>query len=85
MQKFVVRKSTRGAIVTINEEDSCDTKPNQRNRKENFGNFKKEFSASDSQLAKKQEKNVKMCGYLKKKRNVRNFLLRFSWSKNVYS
>jgi hypothetical protein len=63
MQKFVVRKSTRGAIVTIKEENSCDLR--------NECDYKKVISASDSQLARTPEKNVKMCGYLKKKRNVR--------------
>lgn len=72
MQKFIVKKPPcRGTIVTIAEEDSSsDAKDKRTFIHDNFCEYQKEFSVSDSNLGGKFGKNVRMCGYLKKKRNV---------------
>lgn len=83
MQKFIVKKPTRGTIVTIVEEDNCDSSDSNKrtcvHEHENFCEFKKEFSISDSNLGAKLAKNVKMCGYLKKKRNVSELNFNFDF------
>ena len=65
MQKFVIKKITRSTNITISEEQNllqCSDQVQQLKPK-------KQLHLDDQNL--ENQISVKMCGYLKKKRNVR--------------
>lgn len=66
MQKFVIKKITRSTNITISEEQNllqCSDQVQQLKQKQQLH--------LDDQNLENQISSVKMCGYLKKKRNVR--------------
>lgn len=59
MQKFVVKKISRTTSITIAAEDQCFVKCGKQQTQTNGG------MSDDLEVS-----SIKMCGYLKKKRNV---------------
>jgi hypothetical protein len=71
MQKFVIKKITRSTNITISEEQNllqCSDQVQQLKQKQQLH--------LDDQNLENQISSVKMCGYLKKKRNVRKFVIK---------
>jgi len=71
MQKFVIKKITRSTNITISEEQNllqCSNQVQQLKQKQQLH--------LDDQNLENQISSVKMCGYLKKKRNVRKFIIK---------